>query len=89
MTMVLSNKREMVDHLLLHCETARILWQLLFTFFSVLHVLPVTVRNTFHGLRGFCRGEDCSKAWKAAPIYLFWFVWKVRNRIAFNIEIYP
>ena len=31
-------------------------------------------------------GKKCKKAWKLAPLCLFWTVWKERNMIAFDNE---
>ena len=31
-------------------------------------------------------GKKCCKVWKAAPLCLFWAVWKERNRISFENE---
>ena len=37
-------------------------------------------------LGGFNIGKKRRKVWKAAPLCLFWPVWKERNRIAFDNE---
>ena len=38
------------------------------------------------GWRGFNLGKKRRKVWKAAPLCLFWAVWKERSRIAFDNE---
>ncbi|RVW78710.1 hypothetical protein CK203_048472 [Vitis vinifera] len=37
---------ESIDHILIHCTKARVLWELLFALFGVTWVLPLTVRET-------------------------------------------
>ena len=75
-----------IDHILIHCSKARVLWELLFTLFGVFWVLPFSVRNTLIEWRGFMLGKKCRKVWKAALLCLFWAVWMERNRIAFDNE---
>ena len=38
---------ESINHILIHCTKARVLWELLFALFGVTWVLPLTVRETF------------------------------------------
>ncbi|RVW86685.1 Nicalin [Vitis vinifera] len=65
---------ETIDHILLHCDKARLLWQLVFSIFGVWWVIFETI------------GERCIKAWTAAPTCIFWTLWKERNK-SFLIEL--
>ena len=62
---------EMIDHLLLHCFVARLLWDLLLAIFGVNWVLPKSVRETFILWRGSFVGKRRKKALMAAPLTLF------------------
>ena len=79
-------EEESIDHILIQCSKARVLWELLFTLFGVSWVLPYSVRDTLSGWSGFNMGKKRRKVWKAAPSCIFWVVWKERNRIAFDNE---
>ena len=79
-------KEENINHLLLHCSRTRALWDLLFALFGVSWVLPFSVRETLLSWNGFFLGKNRKKAWRAAPLHIFWTVWKERNRLAFKDE---
>ena len=80
-------KEEIIDHLLLHCSKTRALWDLLFTLFGVSWLLPSLVRETLLNWHGSFVGKKRKKVWRAAPLYIFWTVWKVRNRLAFKNDV--
>ena len=42
-------KEESIDHILIHCTKARVLWGLLFALFEVMWVLPYSVKDTLLG----------------------------------------
>ncbi|RVW89101.1 putative ribonuclease H protein [Vitis vinifera] len=79
-------EEESIDHILIQCSKARGLWELLFALFGVTWVLPSSVRDTLSGWSGFKLGKKHRKVWNAAPLCIFWAVWKERNRIAFDNE---
>ena len=79
-------KEESINHLLVHCVKTRVLWELMFALFRVSWVLPVSVRETLLGWHGPFEDKKRRKVWKAGPLCLFWIVWKVKNRIAFEEE---
>ena len=79
-------EEETIDHILIHCTRARVLWELLFALFGVAWVISFSVRDTLLGWRGFYLGKKRRKVWKAAPLCIFWAVWKERNMIAFDNE---
>lgn len=56
-------KEETVDHLLLHCATTVILWQLVFTLFRVSWVLPTFVKDALLGWWGPFKGKVYKKVW--------------------------
>ena len=64
-------EEESIDHILIHCTKARVLWELLFVFFGLMWVLPYSVRDTLLGWRGINLGKKRSKVWMAAPLCLF------------------
>ena len=79
-------KEENINHLLLHCSRTRALWDLLFALFGVSWVMPFSVRDTLLSWNGYFLGKNRRKIWRAAPIHIFWTVWKERNRLAFKDE---
>ena len=79
-------KEENINHLLLHCSRTRVLWDLLFALFGVSWVMPFSVRDTLLSWNGYFLGKNCRKVWRAAPLHIFWTVWKERNRLAFKDE---
>ena len=79
-------EEESIDHILIQCSRARVLWELLFALFGVTWVLFYSVRDTLSGWCGFNLGKKRRKVWKVAPLCLFWAIWKERNRIAFENE---
>ena len=79
-------EEQSIDHILIQCSRARVLWDLLFALFGVTWVLPYSVRDTLSGWSGFNLGKKRRKVWKAAPLCIFWVVWKERNMIAFDNE---
>ena len=60
-----------IDHILIHCTKARVLWELLFGPFGVMWVIPYSVRDTLIGWRGINMGKKCSKVWMTASLRLF------------------
>ena len=77
---------ESIDHILFHCVKTKTLWALLFSMFRVQWVLLATVKGTLLGWNGSFVGKKRKGVWRASPLCLFWMVWKVRNKIAFEEE---
>ena len=51
--------------------------------FGVCWVFPSSVRETLLGWDGDWVGKKNRTMWEAAPLCLFWSVWKARNNIVF------
>ena len=77
-------REESIDHILLHCGKARLLWELLFSLFRMCWVIQASVRETLLGWQGSFIGRKRKKVWSAAPLSLFWTIWKERNRRSFE-----
>ena len=80
-------EEETINHILVYCPKARVLWDLVFSLFGVHWVLSFTVRDTVSGWSASFVDKKRGKTWRAAPLCLFWTVWKERNMIAFNNEV--
>ena len=80
-------KEEIIDHLLLHCTKTRVLWELFFTLIRVSWVLSSSIRETLLSWHGSFVGKKHKKGWRTAPLYIFWTVWKARNRLTFNDDV--
>ena len=77
-------EEETVDHLLIHCSKARILWNLLLTIFCVSWVFPLSMKETLLSWQGSFVGKRRKKAWMATPLCILWTVWLERNKIVFD-----
>ena len=75
---------ETVEHLLLHCSKAKVLWDFFLGIFGVQWVFPFLVRGSLLSWQGSFVGKKRKKAWMAAPLCLFWSIWRERNMIAFD-----
>ncbi|RVW25082.1 Syntaxin-22 [Vitis vinifera] len=77
---------ETANHILIHCGKTRDLWNLLFSSFGVVWVLPDSVRNLLLEWKMKGMGKKRSVVWKMVPICLFWCIWGERNRRTFLEE---
>jgi hypothetical protein len=69
---------ESIDHLLLHCDCAQILWNAFFTRFDLAWVMPRGVVNLLHCW--WSEGRSSSVvAWKMVPLCIMWCLWSERN----------
>ena len=74
---------ETVDHLLLHCPVARVLWSWIFHTFGVLWVLSGKVADLlFSWWNGL--GRHSSDIRNLVPLCLMWIIWKERNQRTFE-----
>ncbi|KAG6730525.1 hypothetical protein I3842_01G084500 [Carya illinoinensis] len=78
------NRGESVDHLLVHCEVARGLWNEIFSSLELGWVMPETVvaiLASWTDLKGI---QQIKLIWKIIPIYIMWCVWQERNEQTFE-----
>ena len=77
---------ENIDHLLIHCKRAQMLWNLLLSIFGISWVFSQSVLHTLLAWQGAAVGKKRRRIWLAAPLCLFWTLWRVRNRLSFENE---
>ena len=77
---------ETVDHLLIHCSRAKMLWDLFFAITDYNWVFPLKVHKLLIAWQSARVGRKRKRVWLAAPLCLFWTLWKERNRVAFENE---
>ena len=75
---------ESVDHLLIHCTVARVLWDLVLGLVGVKWAFPNTVKEVLYSWGGAFVGKKRKKFWNSIPLFIFWMVWKEMNRLAFR-----
>lgn len=75
---------ETLNHIMLQCRKAQKLVALLFANFGVTWVNHSSVKDMLIGWQGFCTRKKIIKLWMAAPICLFWIVWRERNGAMFE-----
>ena len=78
------NEKETVDNLLIHCPQTRVIYKLLLDIVGVKWVFSLSVRETLLSWEGSSVGKKRKKAWMAAPLNIFWSIWRERNYIAFE-----
>jgi len=74
---------ETVDHLLLHCDVASVLWNSLLSRFGMSWVMPRRVINLLACWWSSGRSRSAA-VWKMAPICIFWCLWWERNNRSFE-----
>ena len=77
---------ENIDHLLIHCKSAKMLWNLFLSIFGTSRVFPQSVLHTLLAWQGAAVGKKRKRIWLAAPLCLFWTLWRARNRLVFENE---
>ena len=75
---------EDINHLLLHCKKARMLWDLFLSIVGKSWVFPDSVIQTLLSWQGVPMGKKRKNIWIAAPLCLFWTVWQNRNMLVFE-----
>ena len=80
-------EEETIDHLLIHCKFAKILWDLFLSIVGISWVFPHSVLNNLLAWQGATVGKKRKKIWLAAPLCLFWNIWHARNRLVFENEV--
>ena len=77
---------ENVNHLLIHCTVASVLWGIVLSLFGAQLVFPETVKEAVISWKGSFVGKRREKIWRSIPLFIFWTVWKERNRLTFRGE---
>ena len=78
---------ETIDHLLIHCKSAKMLWNLFLSIVGTSWVFPRLVLHTLLAWQGAAVGKKRKKIWMAARLCLFWTLWRTRNRLVFENEV--
>jgi hypothetical protein len=74
---------ESVDHLLLHCGTARALWNAFFARFGLCWVMPSSVKELLASWWS-CGRSRSAVVWKMVPSCIMWCIWSERNNRYFE-----
>ena len=80
-------EEETIDHLLIHCKFAKMLWDLVLSIVGISWVFPHSVLHNLLAWQGAAVGKKRKKIWLAAPLCLFWNLWRARNRLVFENEV--
>ena len=63
------------------------LWDLFLAISYSNWVFPLTVRQLLLAWQSASVGKKRKRVWMAAPLCIFWTLWKERNRVAFENEV--
>ena len=77
-------EKETINHLVIHCPRAKMLWVLFLAIVGLSWVFPRTVRQTLLAWQSVNVDRKPMRIWMEAPLYLFWIVWQARNRVVFE-----
>ena len=80
-------EEETIDHLLIHCSRAKMLWDLILVIVGSNRVFPLTVRHALLAWQGAKVGKNRKRVWMTSPLCLFRTLWKERNRAAFEDKV--
>ena len=75
---------ESVDHLLLHCDVARGLWDEIFRRVGVAWVMPRRVVELMGCWRKLQGSHQVAAVWRMIPLCIMWCIWTERNMRCFE-----
>ena len=78
---------ETIDHLLIHCKSAKMLWNIFLSIVGTSWVFLHSVLHTLLAWQGVVVGKKHKKTGIATPLCLFWNLWRARNRLVFKNEV--
>ncbi|KAG2720726.1 hypothetical protein I3760_02G048500 [Carya illinoinensis] len=73
-----------MDHLLLHCEVTRELWDEIFHRVEVAWVMPTRVVDLLGCWRKIQGCHQVAVVWKMIPLCIMWCIWLERNARCFE-----
>ena len=62
---------ENVNHLLIHCTVARVLWGIVLGLFGAQWVFPESVKEVVLSWKGSFVGKKGKKIWRSIPLFIF------------------
>ena len=80
-------EEETIDHLLIHCKSAKMLWDLFWSIVRISGVFSQSVFRTLLAWQGAAEGKKRKKIWLAGPLCLFWNLSRARNRLVFENKV--
>jgi hypothetical protein len=79
---------ESVNHLLLHCDVARVVWSYFYSLFGVEWVMPSSVLDLLSGWDTLLSRGSANRIWKQVPLCVLWGLWRERNsRLFEDVEV--
>ena len=77
-------EEEELEHILIHCPAIWGQWTDLLYAFEASWICPFLIKDLIQSLMHFLVRKKAKAIWRAAPLLLFWAIWKERNRIIFD-----
>lgn len=75
---------ESVDHLLVHYEVAKVMWDDFFSRVKLSWVMPCRLVDFLASWRGLYSDSQVAAIWRLVPICMCWCIWRKRNARCFN-----
>ena len=75
---------ESIDHLLLHCEVAIELWNMVCQMFGVTWVMSGRMKDCLGSWRGQRGNHTIMHIWRMAPLCVMWCLWREMNTRSFE-----
>jgi hypothetical protein len=75
---------ESIDHLLLHCETASKIWNMVCQLFGVMWAMPGRLKECLGSWRGQRGNRTVLQTWQMAPLCVMWCLWREMNARSFE-----
>jgi hypothetical protein len=79
---------EFIDHLLLHCDMARVVWRYFYSLFGVEWVMPRSMLDLLSGWGTLLGRSHVTRLWKQVPLCVMWGLWHERSaRLFEDVEL--
>jgi len=79
---------ESVDHFLLHCDVAWVVWSFFYSLLRVEWVMPSSVLDLLSGWGTLLGHGPTNHIWKQVPLCVLWGLWRERNfRLFEDVEV--